>query len=171
MADAAVAASPTARPLPRLRLRPPRDAGAVPGVRYNPGAMRRLRRILVNAAVSASALLCLITAALWIRSYRSADEVNWNRFWYDGRVSRAFENPKHFKTWAGHTIVLHSERGGLRVFYYSDGGRDALFNPQASGFMTRSEPSSRYPYAAMSGLRPAFTWTWGGFQVHHERAS
>jgi hypothetical protein len=130
-----------------------------------------MRRKLFNLAAGASLLVCVFVAALWLRSYWSADRVSWMRFWYDGTVSRVYENPKHFESWSVHDVVLDSERGGLRLFYYSDRGRDGFFNPQRSGFEIRSEPSSRYPYSAMSGLRPALMWTWGGFQVHHEQES
>jgi hypothetical protein len=128
-----------------------------------------MRRKLFNLAVAALLLVCIFTTALWIRSYWSADRVSWTRFWYDGTVSRASENPKHFKNWTLYTVVLHSERGGLRLFYHSSGGHDAYFNPQRSGFKMRCEPPSRYPYAGASGIRPAFMRALGGFQLHHER--
>jgi len=53
-----MASPPGAGGLPRLRLRPPRDAGAVPGVRYNPG-VKRIRRVLLHAVTVMSLVLCV----------------------------------------------------------------------------------------------------------------
>jgi hypothetical protein len=39
--------------------------------------MRRLPRILLNAATALSLVLCVATVALWVRSYRLADVVGW----------------------------------------------------------------------------------------------
>src|SRR5437763_15419144 len=50
--------------------------------RYHPrrggGTMRRLLRWTFNALATASLLLCLATAGLWVRSYRVCDEL-WAR--------------------------------------------------------------------------------------------
>src|SRR5687767_4054075 len=43
-------ATENSRAVPGMRLRPPRDAGAVPRVRYNPRAVRGMRRILRRVA-------------------------------------------------------------------------------------------------------------------------
>jgi hypothetical protein len=43
----------------------------VPGVWYDPGEMRRLPRILLNAATAVSLLLLVATVALWVESYRA----------------------------------------------------------------------------------------------------
>src|SRR4051812_42685667 len=64
-------------PLPRVRLRPPRDTGAVPGVRYNPRRMSRVPRFLLNAATAVSALLFVATVVLWVRSYFVVDVLGW----------------------------------------------------------------------------------------------
>jgi len=40
--------------------------------------MRRLGRILWNAATAMSLLLCVATVALWVRSYQKCDEVWWS---------------------------------------------------------------------------------------------
>src|SRR4051794_39098647 len=42
---------------------------------YNPG-MRRLLRILLNAATVVSLLLCVATLLLWVRSYRTGDSLS-----------------------------------------------------------------------------------------------
>jgi hypothetical protein len=52
-----------------MRLRPPRHARPLSGVRYNPNAMRRVLRILLNAATVLSLMLCVATVGLWVRSY------------------------------------------------------------------------------------------------------
>src|SRR5438128_12471190 len=59
-----------------LRLRPPRHPRPLPRMRYNSRQgerMKRLRRIIFNALAVLSLLLCIATAALWIRSYSAAD--------------------------------------------------------------------------------------------------
>lgn len=40
--------------------------------------MRRLRRILLNAAIVASLVLCLATVGTWVRSYWVSDRVLWH---------------------------------------------------------------------------------------------
>jgi hypothetical protein len=45
-------------------------------VPYNP-PVRRLARILLNAATVLSLLLCAASAALWVRSYRTVDDVSY----------------------------------------------------------------------------------------------
>ena len=42
-------------------------------MRYNPGTVKRLGCILLNALTLLSLLLCLASAALWVRSYRVSD--------------------------------------------------------------------------------------------------
>src|SRR5438874_1613616 len=61
------------RPLPPLRLRPPRHTGSLPGMRYNPPTMRRLARYMLNGLTALSVVLCLATVGLWVRSYWIAD--------------------------------------------------------------------------------------------------
>jgi hypothetical protein len=43
-------------------------------VRYNPAIVKRLRRILLNAATVLSVVLCMATATLWKMSYPFGDE-------------------------------------------------------------------------------------------------
>jgi hypothetical protein len=43
-----------------------------------PGAMRRLLRILLNAATVLSLVLCVATMAAWVRSYQASDGVWWS---------------------------------------------------------------------------------------------
>lgn len=72
--------------------------------------MRRLARWLLNALTALSLLLCLATAALWVRSYRVNDWVQWRyathpwREWLlrtaDGQVSIAHTQ------WADDTLVF-----------------------------------------------------------------
>jgi hypothetical protein len=65
----------TTRALPRVRLRPPRDARSLSRVWYDPRAMRRPHRILLNTATIASLVLCAATAAFWVRSYSRVEWV------------------------------------------------------------------------------------------------
>ena len=57
----------------QLWLRPPRDAGAVLGVRYNPTIVKRIFRILLNAATVLSLLLGVATVVLWVRGRSIGD--------------------------------------------------------------------------------------------------
>src|SRR5688500_15770522 len=78
LADAASGANPTRsrkvaaapRPLPQLRLRPPRHAGPMPGVRPHPGRSDSLKRRLLNLLTALSLLVCVAVVVLWVRSYR-----------------------------------------------------------------------------------------------------
>jgi hypothetical protein len=60
------AAGRTAFALPRLR--PARHTRSVPGVRYNPDAVKRVFRILLNALTALSLVLFAATVALWFRN-------------------------------------------------------------------------------------------------------
>src|SRR4051794_33104170 len=67
-------------PVPRLPLRPPRHAGAMPGMRHGGGARDGgggMRRKLFTLAAGVSAVLLLAVAALWVRSYWVSD--TWDR--------------------------------------------------------------------------------------------
>src|SRR5678810_466014 len=55
-------------------LRPPRDAGAVPGMGRTPGRASMKRRLLGIAEVT-SLVLCVIAAGVWVRSYWALDSV------------------------------------------------------------------------------------------------
>ena len=54
----------------QLRLRPPRHARAVPGMRYNSRQVKRLARILLNALTVLSLLFFMATVVFWVRSHR-----------------------------------------------------------------------------------------------------
>jgi hypothetical protein len=41
----------------------------MPGVRYNRTIVKRIFRILLNAATGVSLVLCLATVVLWVRGY------------------------------------------------------------------------------------------------------
>jgi hypothetical protein len=49
--------------------------------------MKCARRIIVNGATVVSLLLCVATAALWVRSYRISDKWHWSRV-PDGRSNQ-----------------------------------------------------------------------------------
>src|SRR5437764_4099334 len=75
------ALAPAPGPLPTLRLRLPRHARPLPGMRHGAvrcRAMRRLLRILLNAATVLSLVLCVVTIAAWVRSYQAHDGVWWS---------------------------------------------------------------------------------------------
>src|SRR5687767_14615368 len=57
------------RPLLRVRLRPPRHAGPLPRVRPHARRSDRVRRRLLNLLTALSLLLCVVAAAMWVRSY------------------------------------------------------------------------------------------------------
>jgi hypothetical protein len=40
---------------------------------YDAAAMRRLARVLLNAATAVSLVLCIATVVPWVRSYRTTD--------------------------------------------------------------------------------------------------
>jgi hypothetical protein len=63
-----------------LRLRPPRHARPLPGVRYNSGVTKRLLRILLNAVMVVSLLVCVATLVLWVRSYSVSESLTWRWF-------------------------------------------------------------------------------------------
>jgi len=59
-------------------------------VRYNP-IVKRLRRILLNAATAVSLLLALAVAVLWVRSeIIIQDQLQWNIYSSSERRSSAF---------------------------------------------------------------------------------
>src|SRR5688572_26305940 len=90
-ADAAGPAGPPRVRRPRVRrvrgepgrgLDPPEvsrtpESEMVPRARYNPRPVRRLGRILLIALTALSLLLCLASAALWVRGYRGDDTFRW----------------------------------------------------------------------------------------------
>lgn len=64
-----------------------------------------MRRKRFSVAVAVSLLLCLTTAALWVRSYWRYDEVGWGRSARRGATGTRF------------SIVLVSESGQLHLHY------------------------------------------------------
>jgi hypothetical protein len=120
--------------------------------------MRRLLQILLNAATLLSMLLCIATAALWVRSYFVSDWV----------ARQAFENEGDQCYWTQDHIL--SGRGGFGMFRIV----------QAEGLMTRSGKPTRVEFAERYGyipfhrthppLYPSFpvgdrgTRVWGGFK-------
>jgi hypothetical protein len=54
--------------------------GRCPGVRYN-RLVKRLLRILLNAATALSLLLCGVAVGLWVRSHYCQENLNWYGNW------------------------------------------------------------------------------------------
>src|SRR5437762_1269218 len=66
----------------RVRVRPPRHAGPLPGMRHDSagkGKGQPLRRKLFTIFAAVSLLLCVATITLWIRSFYRMDGLNWVR--------------------------------------------------------------------------------------------
>jgi hypothetical protein len=96
--------------------------------------MRRLLRILLNAATVLSLVLCVVTMAAWVRSYRARDVVWWS--WANPRLQ----------------LAMSTYRGGLFAGVMTPlVGNDAQFRP---GFeWKRWAPES---YAEANGKQRTF---------------
>ena len=90
--------------------------------------MKRLRRILLNAATALSLLLCVATAVLWVRSYWATDNVSRAVVRDDGNTWES--------AWAGAT----AGRGGLYV-YRVDAGPLTDRSPAALSSARSSHPA------------------------------
>jgi hypothetical protein len=75
--------------------------------------MRRLLRILINAATVLSLVLCVATVAAWVRSYRVRDDLSWTR-----------ENSRQM-------LNVVTYRGGLWAAVITARARDKLARPGA----------------------------------------
>jgi hypothetical protein len=105
------------RPLPSLRLRPPRHARPLPRVRYNRANRRRpMKRRLINLLTLVSLVLCVATCVLWGWSYRAGDDWKCVQPWADyrvescsgqiawtetyfGNIDRSFLQPPEYGVW------------------------------------------------------------------------
>jgi hypothetical protein len=125
-------------------------------MRYNPSAVKRLRRILLTSATALSLLLCLITASLAIRSIHHFDSWDWNTptcaasLWTNsGRFSVCVktqsnnDHPLPFERWTpGHT---HQS---------GDAWSAAPWDLQAPGPINRT--ASAWGFGCAKGRRPPF---------------
>lgn len=66
--------------MPPLRIRPPRHARPVPGVRVNDlYAVRHMKRRLLNLLIVLSLLASIASLGLWLRGRYVIDELTWRR--------------------------------------------------------------------------------------------
>jgi hypothetical protein len=133
-----------------LRLRPPRNTRAVPGVRYNPRPVRRLGRILLNALTALSLILFVAVVALWVRSY-----------WVSDDVTRESADGEGFWSWS----FAHAGRGRLllvrHTIAYSSGG-----NRHPAGLRwdrKAGPPSADWPMIAAGAGSDVVGWQFAGF--------
>jgi hypothetical protein len=99
------------------------------------GAMRRRRllRILLNVATVLSLVLCVATAAAWVRSYQARDAVRWS-----------LAKPRMY-------LAAATYRGGLFAGVFERIGRDTL-PPPGAGW----DPSAPLSYAEAGGSKGTF---------------
>src|SRR4051794_5023437 len=108
MAPAAAPVWPpsSGRPVSALRLRPPRHAGAVPGMWHDRFRQHNgMKRRLLNLLTALSLLMCVAVCVLWARSYLVGDFVAWERVRSEGEAG--------LRTRAEWSVI--TGRGGLLV--------------------------------------------------------
>jgi hypothetical protein len=158
-----------------MRLRPPLDARPLSGVWYDSRPMRRLLRILLNAATAVSLVLCVAAVVLWVRSYRVADELT--IAWPTQRdvrtdcyaTVRLFASLGHGSVSCGRLEFAGPERSGLlpppvehrprppeRIRVYRDSawsrtGFDRYWTRTFEGFGSRPSPNWGTPDTATLG--------------------
>jgi hypothetical protein len=126
-----------------------------------------VKRRIVTLAAAASLLLCVGTVAQWVRSYWIADELSWQRLWYN-RVLRPYPyNPLYDKfSWS--CISALSECGGLCFTFESvsaDGkGVGVGRGDMKPGWHLANERSWRYPYMRSDGTKAQMSVSGWGFQ-------
>jgi hypothetical protein len=127
----------------------------MPRMRYNPNAMKRLLRILLNAATMLSLLMCVAIVVLWIRSYWVGDisyHVSPLGVWYlsswGGRLTSCDGNHGQGKTDWWQSRRLTGSESDSPVFMRTKLNR--------LGFVYRVEanPSGRFPDDWDPGSRP-----------------
>jgi hypothetical protein len=84
----------------------------MPGMRYNPGRVKRLGAILFNAATVVSLLLGLAASALWVRSYYAIDSYINN---LTPTLQRGAMSEHGYLTFS-ETRLRPSGRGGTEMF-------------------------------------------------------
>jgi hypothetical protein len=142
----------------------------MPGVRYDP-VVRRLLRILINAATALSFLLCAATVVLWVRSYTIAEMwtvsparrrcyfLTSSRGLLEIAGSTAFE--KESPQWRPHITHLHYSPYPSRTAWYGFATMDGAyaFNWQFVGTFIYRSYTLPYPvpFAATLAL-PACWW-------------
>jgi|ERR1700722_17680773 len=113
--------------------------------------MKRLCRRLINGLAMMSLLVCIATAALWARSY-------WTAEMFRVGVSRQ----------SGSTLIFWrmkflTGRGGIQC--WSGKGSASPGNPTMSGNLRHFDMPMRYPYDAYSNPPPA---AFAGFQLFRQ---
>src|SRR5882724_11043210 len=78
--------------------------------------MRRLLRILLNAATVLSLVLCAVTMAAWVRSYQVSDHVYWS-----------LANPRL-------ELGISTYRGGLYIKVSTPMRTDEVLDPPGAGW-------------------------------------
>jgi hypothetical protein len=113
--------------------------------------MRRLAVHLFTLCSAASLLLCVATFALWVRSYRLTDVVDW-RCSGGARWARSARGSVEFGLllvdWSAYPAEFHAPR------YQRDIARP---------------PENYLNYLGGSWDDKDFNWEWHGFEWHHKR--
>jgi hypothetical protein len=118
-----------------------------------PDAMRRLLRILFNAATVLSLVLCAATLAAWARSYRARDVIWWTRgkplvrlevsTYRGGLFAGALTSVQHNisvppgSTWRQSAPVTYAEGGGSEGTFFNRFGFAALDYHQHGTYVKR----------------------------------
>jgi hypothetical protein len=132
-----------------------------------PHAMRRLLRILLNAATVLSLVLCAATMAAWVRSYQTRDAIYWShdlqlQLWIEthrGGLAAEVVTPFGGDTvigtgWHQHAPLSYAEAGGAQGTFFNRFGFG--FNVSQNGsYATRQLACPYWFIMLLTAILPA----------------
>jgi len=126
----------------------------MPGVRYNSAIVKRLFRVLLNAATVLSLLLCAATVLLWVRSYFASD-------WYCFPARRVVGDDRKEDWGLATQLVIRSNRGKVQFLWQETAAHRAEPTGRAS---TRPAPGLM---SRQRTLSTDWSWQFGGVERFH----
>jgi hypothetical protein len=151
-----------------MRLRPPRQPGAVPGMRFCRKIRNRVKRVfrhLFTLCSAASLVLCVAVCVVWVRSYRVLERVVYATQRVEEGEERTVIYDRYWQLVSGAGAVAYADTTGVRSWDHLwplIARRKPRFQP---GLTYQADPNPRHPIP--TGTR-SLVWR-AGFRAHNPR--